>query len=345
MNDWVNINEYVVLWGSDSLTDDQLAAYLDLVHPKVTIALIDTCFSGGFIEDLSAPNRIIITETTEENYGIHMSEFIDVLHGRNSNIYGYKIYIPIYMPMDLDYGDADLNKDGKVSIAEAFNYASKIESERNLAFHITYPFSQYDDNGDGIAHIYPLPKGGDGALGERTYLIKKVAPVATFYVDQTSCNSNGYCPGFYIKTKGTKISNVWFHKLTQKDGEKLTDIWHNCPYFLLKKGNDISIYPKSEASRYGVDTGPVYFFSNYPLCLWTTNNTIYIATDLGNEYWLKTTGNKYTQLKPAKVVIGLEFNTPQSDLWSDFIKSISSFQPITFKKKTGTIKTGKEIAL
>jgi len=56
---------------------------------------------------------------------------------------------------------SDENGDGYVSMAEAFNYASGNDN-------IEIP--QYDDNGDTIGHVDPLPNGGDGILGSNLYI-------------------------------------------------------------------------------------------------------------------------------------------------------------------------------
>jgi hypothetical protein len=58
--------------------------------------------------------------------------------------------------------DADYNHNGHIAMMEAFNYA---------AGHDYYDeVPQYDDNGDGVGHPYPIPQGGDGSLGAVTYL-------------------------------------------------------------------------------------------------------------------------------------------------------------------------------
>ena len=84
----------------------------------------ESCYSGGFIRDLSTPDRIIIS-TSNETEGGHK--------------YFGRLFFDALNP-DLDsYGDADtysyyLNgveyKDGKVSIWEAFNYAWKNDPKR-----------------------------------------------------------------------------------------------------------------------------------------------------------------------------------------------------------------------
>jgi hypothetical protein len=148
MDDWVSIDEHIWLQGSSSVTDDQMATFLDRVDAGVVVVFMDQCYSGGFVDDLSAPGRIIVTGSGEEepaSTGIVGTSLISALHRAR----------PDGSPVDADY-----NRDGHVSIREAFNYAGVQENAHT---------AQYDDNGDGVSHPYPVPYGGDGTLGATTY--------------------------------------------------------------------------------------------------------------------------------------------------------------------------------
>jgi len=148
MDDWVSIDEYIYLSGD--LYDDELRSYMVPLNPQVTVVFLEPCFSGGFIWDLSAPNRVICTATVEEdvfwgNYFVR--GFTSAFHGEDEE----------GNPVDADY-----NEDGNISMVEAFNYAAVSDP--------TSEIPQYDDNGDGISHNYPIPNGGDGNLGSLTFL-------------------------------------------------------------------------------------------------------------------------------------------------------------------------------
>lgn len=142
MEDWISIDETFSLVG-DVLKDDELRDYLDMFDIKNMIILMEPCFSGGFVDDLSKESRVIITSTTEEWFSYnnifseHLRESFDIV-----NI-------------------ADVNFDGKVSMVEAFNYVSEND-------YLETP--QYDDNGDFISHSYPIPQLEDGALGDNLFL-------------------------------------------------------------------------------------------------------------------------------------------------------------------------------
>jgi len=91
------------------LTGSDLASFLDSLDNKRIRAVVATSSSGGMIEELSGPNRIIITATKSERERrppLFLSFFIEGAAA----------------------AEADLNKDGKVSIHEVFVF-----SEQKLA--------------------------------------------------------------------------------------------------------------------------------------------------------------------------------------------------------------------
>ena len=164
-NDVVSVDEAVCLSGGP-LYDDELAELVKrLSVAKITIVALP-CFSGGLVEDLSSPNCIICTATTEEavSWGnIFIRGFAAALH--NKDQYGNLI-------------DADTDKNGYTSMLEAFNYAAGSDPYDEIP--------QYDDNGDGVSHTHPVPADGDGVLGSDTYL--KINSVV--YVDDDAIGKN-----------------------------------------------------------------------------------------------------------------------------------------------------------
>jgi hypothetical protein len=155
MNDWVSIDEKICLYWAPSLRDDEMATYLSAINAGRIVIVMLPCFSGGFIEDLSAPNRVILTATVEElsSWGNRfLRRFTAALHWADIN--GNPV-------------NADSDGNGYISMLEAFNYAAENDD--------TPP--QYDDNGDGIGHPYPIPNGGDGDLGAVTYLEWNITPL------------------------------------------------------------------------------------------------------------------------------------------------------------------------
>jgi hypothetical protein len=107
-----------------------------------TLAVVNMSPSSGpFLQALSGPNRIILTATRtaqERNETQFGSFFVEAFKGDG----------------------ADLDKDGRVSLLEAFEYArrgvSRYYEERNL---LATEHAQLDDDGDGV---------GTGELGDDT---------------------------------------------------------------------------------------------------------------------------------------------------------------------------------
>jgi hypothetical protein len=148
-NDIVSVDE-AIFCPTDAIYDDDLRAMLaQLSAAKITI-VAEPCFSGGLVEDLSRTNRVICTASIEDaiSYGnIFIRGFIAALHEQDE--YGSRV-------------DADRDRNGAVSMLEAFNYAAGYD------FFDEIP--QYDDNGDGISCAAPVPSGLEGLLGSITYL-------------------------------------------------------------------------------------------------------------------------------------------------------------------------------
>lgn len=149
-------DEYISLW-HDVYRDDQLNTNLYNIKCEKAIIILDLCYSGGFTWDLKAhSNRIIMTACLESQGAVDNPNFpngdftYNLIHAFQKSYWGYDI--------------ADMDFNGKVSLAEAFNFAA-ITS-------VSCQTPTYDDNGDGVSHSGFIPNGGvsdDGRLGN-TYL-------------------------------------------------------------------------------------------------------------------------------------------------------------------------------
>jgi hypothetical protein len=106
--------------------------------------------SGEFIKALSARGRVVVTATRsgqEQNATRFPEHFIAALAARES--------------------DADQN--GRVSVLEAFDFASRLTAEQyKRAGRLATEHALLDDSGDGVGHA--TAEGGDGALARTTYL-------------------------------------------------------------------------------------------------------------------------------------------------------------------------------
>jgi len=142
--------------GPDMSSAD-FANALDRFTAQSLVLVNTTIASGDFIKDLSGPRRTIITATK--------SPF-----ERNETVFCQ--YFVAAFAQDV----ADIDKDQRVSMLEAFNYATHevrraYESEdRLLTEH-----AQLDDNGDGEGTGQPDPATTDGALAQ-TFVMEGAAP-------------------------------------------------------------------------------------------------------------------------------------------------------------------------
>jgi len=141
------------LWG-ESIRDDVFAGanYLGkITHYKQIIVVMEQCYSGGFIGEVSRDSCVVITacENTEESWACdtegHYDEF--VYHFQNALSWRTP-YWSDYSPVD-----ADSNNDGYISMNEAFVYASNHDSQPETP--------QLDDDGNGLSQ-----EGGDSDDGD-----------------------------------------------------------------------------------------------------------------------------------------------------------------------------------
>ncbi len=144
-------DETLCLYYGTSLLDDQLAMMLNTLNYHKIIIFMKQCHAGGFIHDLSGPNRIILTSCTQDqgSYGADT----EGAYGEFS--YHFMKAVNLEVPADTD-------GNGWVSMTEAFNYASRLDSRDETP--------NFDDDGDQIGHMAPIPNGGDGTLGNNTLL-------------------------------------------------------------------------------------------------------------------------------------------------------------------------------
>jgi hypothetical protein len=131
-------------------------------HGSRRVAVIVAASSSGdFVQALSGPGRVIITATKsgfERNESIFGEHFVAALAG--------------------DGADAD--KDGRVSLLEAFTYATRevrriYEQENRLLTE----HAILDDNGDRSGSTEPGARGGDGGLARSFFLTGAASAAAS----------------------------------------------------------------------------------------------------------------------------------------------------------------------
>jgi hypothetical protein len=118
-----------------------------MAFPTQTLALVHTgSASGAFVQPLSGPNRIVIAATRSEME-------------RNATEFGQ------FFAHAIASDGADIDKDARVSLLEAFQFASQevaryYESENEMLTE----HAVLDDNGDGEGSAEAAIAGPDGSL-------------------------------------------------------------------------------------------------------------------------------------------------------------------------------------
>ena len=122
--------------------------------PNKRVVFVDCSSSSGeFVKPLSAEGRIVLTATrsgNEQNATVFADHFI----------------------AGLVDGAADADKNGRVSVLEAFNYATKLTADwYKQKNRLATEHALIDDNADGKGHEEAT--GGDGAVAKAVYLDSK----------------------------------------------------------------------------------------------------------------------------------------------------------------------------
>ncbi|ARA93641.1 hypothetical protein AWN76_011030 [Rhodothermaceae bacterium RA] len=143
------------------LADADYAALVEAL-PAERIVFINTApASAPFIEHLSAPGRIVITATRTPSQ-------------RNETRF------PQYLVEALTTPAADLDRDGALSVREAFVYAAEA-TDRSFREANTLPTEDalLDDDGDGVGHrVGELAESPDGHLAAVTYFGRREPALA-----------------------------------------------------------------------------------------------------------------------------------------------------------------------
>jgi hypothetical protein len=245
--EWFGVDECLVLTESGDLYwDDDFADDLDNVSYGQLVVMCQacrsgdlTCYSGGFIDDLSAPNRIIITSSNETSpsYGdcdddgfSEFSEvFFDALYEYNTTFSGGGITKENSVDADFDY-------DGQVSILEAWQYAYEndyarwtVRTENGTIFPdplddreagLGYEIDEcpwMDDNGDGL----PTFKAGCDIFLLGDFNFDGIVDATDHDLFLCVYGSGEYHPLY-------DLDDVWGIDGWRIDGWDLAIIWHCC---------------------------------------------------------------------------------------------------------------------
>ena len=133
-------------------TADELGRMLNVIPAHRLVVVNTTTCSGGSIPALAKKGTIVVTATKsgQEKNQTHMAEF----------------FVEAFKD-----GNADVDKNGRVSVLEAFTYATrKVEEYYSKEGNLQTEHPVLEDSGDGKASAKPGPEDGEGLLARTTYL-------------------------------------------------------------------------------------------------------------------------------------------------------------------------------
>lgn len=134
------------------LSPEDFAMLLEPMSDRSIVFVNSASASGPFLKALSGPNRTVVTATRtgrERNFTRFGLHFADAFAGAG----------------------ADADKDGRVSVLEAFGYAAReVEREYEGENQLLTEHAVLDDNGDGQGSREPGPDAEDGRIAGRLFL-------------------------------------------------------------------------------------------------------------------------------------------------------------------------------
>jgi hypothetical protein len=134
------------------MSDVDFEAQLDKLS-KQSVAFVNAASaSGDFVKKLAGKNRVIVTATKS---GFERNETLFAGH-----------FVSAYVK-----DGADTDKDGRVSLLEAFTFARReVQREYESTNRLQTEHAMLDDDGDGTGRAEPGPRGPDGTLANRFFL-------------------------------------------------------------------------------------------------------------------------------------------------------------------------------
>lgn len=145
--------------GDQYLNTTEVAGWLDSITCDHMIIVMEQCWSGQFIQAISASNRVIMTacDDGESSYACDTEgQWDEYVYHFMSALIGTKL------PGGIGDAWADFNNDGKISMREAHLYAVLNDSWPETPM--------YDDDGDGIGLWGGPVFFGTGFYGDSIFL-------------------------------------------------------------------------------------------------------------------------------------------------------------------------------
>lgn len=186
------------------LRDIDFARLLAQLPTKKIIVVNTTSASGPFVKKLSGEERVIIT-ATKSGSEYFETKFAD-------------FFLEAFAS-----GEADFNKDKRISLFEAFKFAKSRQDtwyEENKKLRAEHPL--LDDNGDGQG-TYDLENGTDGSWASRVYL----APIDTQLESKLmKLKSGALSPADSLRMEKLQLEQA-IEDLKAKKGQMTSDQYFN----------------------------------------------------------------------------------------------------------------------
>ena len=139
------------------ISDADFRSLLSRLSGQTVAFVMATSASGDAVKTLSGKGRVVITATKS---GFERNETLFAGH-----------FIAAYAREG-----ADTDKDGRVSLLEAFTYARReVQREYEGSNRLQTEHAMLDDDGDGTGRADPAERGPDGAVASRFFLQPTVA--------------------------------------------------------------------------------------------------------------------------------------------------------------------------
>ncbi len=186
------------------ITGPEFAEILDGFDQQSIVVVNSTSASYGFSAALSGEGRVVISATrspSEKFDPIFSRYFIEALEGRN--------------------GDRD--KNNRVSMLEAFNYAkASVDSWYEEQGRLASEHAGLDDNGDSLFSLSPVVADADGRLAEIAYIDS--------FVDDSAGLSN---EALALKSRMQELERSIFILRGRKADFLEADYWQQMEVLLL----------------------------------------------------------------------------------------------------------------
>lgn len=130
-----NQQSYAWVWGGERLYDTRLAQLLDNFHVASIGIVVGMCYSGGFIEELQADNRVIVASCAdnEQSWACRDKPYDEFVYHWTCAIAGHD--------PDGNAVIADTDGDGYVSMSEAFSYARQHDRREETPQYSSTPLA------------------------------------------------------------------------------------------------------------------------------------------------------------------------------------------------------------